>query len=44
MSNINNIYTTEASLKYFLVQAIASSILLFLVIVIALADNLFSFE
>nr|UZC33334.1 NADH dehydrogenase subunit 2 [Mastotermes darwiniensis] len=44
MSNINNIYTTEASLKYFLVQAMASSILLFLVMVMALADNLFSFE
>nr|YP_010946882.1 NADH dehydrogenase subunit 2 [Sorineuchora formosana]WGO57639.1 NADH dehydrogenase subunit 2 [Sorineuchora formosana] len=29
MSNNDNIYTTEASMKYFLIQALASSILLF---------------
>nr|AVN67634.1 NADH dehydrogenase subunit 2 [Parcoblatta divisa] len=32
MSSNQNIYTTEASLKYFLIQALASSILLFLII------------
>jgi hypothetical protein len=33
MSSQENIYTTEASLKYFLVQELASSSLLFVVII-----------
>nr|WGO58185.1 NADH dehydrogenase subunit 2 [Allacta xizangensis] len=32
MTNAENIYTTEASMKYFLTQALASSILLFMVL------------
>nr|YP_010946284.1 NADH dehydrogenase subunit 2 [Allacta robusta]WGO57002.1 NADH dehydrogenase subunit 2 [Allacta robusta] len=32
MTNAENIYTTEASMKYFLVQALASSTLLFMVL------------
>nr|YP_010946310.1 NADH dehydrogenase subunit 2 [Allacta bruna]WGO57028.1 NADH dehydrogenase subunit 2 [Allacta bruna] len=32
MTNAENIYTTEASMKYFLIQALASSILLFMVL------------
>nr|AVN67711.1 NADH dehydrogenase subunit 2 [Eurycotis decipiens] len=32
MSNYKNIFTTEASMKYFIVQALASSTLLFLII------------
>nr|WES82309.1 NADH dehydrogenase subunit 2 [Glyptotermes angustus] len=39
MSSQENIYTTEASLKYFLVQALASSTLLFMVIMKTLADQ-----
>nr|AIY61581.1 NADH dehydrogenase subunit 2 [Glyptotermes satsumensis] len=39
MSSQENIYTTEASLKYFLVQALASSSLLFLVMMKALMNQ-----
>nr|URX54357.1 NADH dehydrogenase subunit 2 [Calcaritermes nigriceps] len=39
MSSQENIYTTEASLKYFLIQALASSTLLFLVIMKALMSQ-----
>nr|URX53046.1 NADH dehydrogenase subunit 2 [Glyptotermes sp. 10 AB-2022a] len=39
MSSQENIYTTEASLKYFLVQALASSTLLFMVTMKALTDQ-----
>nr|URX53059.1 NADH dehydrogenase subunit 2 [Comatermes perfectus] len=39
MSSQENIYTTEASLKYFLVQAMASSTLLFLVVMKALVNQ-----
>nr|URX54500.1 NADH dehydrogenase subunit 2 [Glyptotermes sp. 19 AB-2022a] len=39
MSSQENIYTTEASLKYFLVQALASSSLLFLVMMKALLNQ-----
>nr|URX52942.1 NADH dehydrogenase subunit 2 [Glyptotermes sp. 6 AB-2022a]URX52968.1 NADH dehydrogenase subunit 2 [Glyptotermes sp. 6 AB-2022a] len=39
MSSQENIYTTEASLKYFLVQALASSSLLFLVVMKMLVSN-----
>nr|URX54409.1 NADH dehydrogenase subunit 2 [Rugitermes aridus] len=40
MSSQDNIYSTEASLKYFIVQALASSTLLFLVMMKALTDQL----
>nr|UQJ75196.1 NADH dehydrogenase subunit 2 [Kalotermes flavicollis]URH16476.1 NADH dehydrogenase subunit 2 [Kalotermes flavicollis] len=39
MSNQMNIFTTEASLKYFIIQALASSTLLFLVMIEALNNN-----
>nr|AVN67667.1 NADH dehydrogenase subunit 2 [Symploce macroptera] len=42
MSSNENIYTTEASLKYFLVQALASTILLFLVMSKAMLEDMFS--
>jgi NADH-ubiquinone oxidoreductase chain 2 len=35
-----NIYTTEASLKYFIVQAGASSILLFIVMIRAIEERI----
>nr|YP_010946739.1 NADH dehydrogenase subunit 2 [Pseudoglomeris beybienkoi]WGO57483.1 NADH dehydrogenase subunit 2 [Pseudoglomeris beybienkoi] len=41
MSNDNNMLTTEASLKYFLIQALASSILLFLIISSSFNENMF---
>jgi NADH-ubiquinone oxidoreductase chain 2 len=44
ISTQENIYTTEASLKYFVIQALASSVLLFLVIIKALANQRFSIE
>nr|URX54461.1 NADH dehydrogenase subunit 2 [Glyptotermes sp. 17 AB-2022a] len=40
MSSQENIYTTEASLKYFLVQALASSSLMFLVMMKALMNQM----
>nr|AIY62140.1 NADH dehydrogenase subunit 2 [Glyptotermes sp. C TB-2014] len=40
MSSQSNIYTTEASLKYFLVQALASSSLLFLVMMKTLMNHM----
>nr|URX54474.1 NADH dehydrogenase subunit 2 [Neotermes sp. 8 AB-2022a] len=39
MSSQENIYTTEASLKYFIVQALASSTLMFLVMMKALSSQ-----
>nr|AVN67286.1 NADH dehydrogenase subunit 2 [Blaberus peruvianus] len=42
MSNNKNIYTTEASLSYFLVQALASSTLLFIIISKSLIESMFS--
>nr|URX53382.1 NADH dehydrogenase subunit 2 [Incisitermes cf. incisus] len=39
MSSQENIFTTEASLKYFIVQALASSTLLFLVVMKALVNQ-----
>nr|AVN67350.1 NADH dehydrogenase subunit 2 [Byrsotria rothi] len=42
MSNKENIFTTEASLKYFLIQALASSVLLFIIISKSLIDSMFS--
>nr|YP_010572557.1 NADH dehydrogenase subunit 2 [Chandozhinskia hastaticercus]UZH35922.1 NADH dehydrogenase subunit 2 [Chandozhinskia hastaticercus] len=40
MSNTKNIMSTEASLKYFLIQAIASSLLLFSLIMMFLMSNM----
>nr|AVN68278.1 NADH dehydrogenase subunit 2 [Rhyparobia grandis] len=42
MTNNDNIYTSEASLKYFLIQALASSSLLFIIISKSLMESLFS--
>nr|WGO57990.1 NADH dehydrogenase subunit 2 [Pseudoglomeris magnifica] len=42
MSDDNNLLTTEASLKYFLIQAMASSILLFLVMSTSFIENMFT--
>nr|URX54019.1 NADH dehydrogenase subunit 2 [Neotermes cubanus] len=42
MSSQENIFTTEASLKYFIIQALASSTLLFLVVMKALINQGFS--
>nr|YP_009350481.1 NADH dehydrogenase subunit 2 [Orientotermes emersoni]AQP27179.1 NADH dehydrogenase subunit 2 [Orientotermes emersoni] len=44
MSNVKNMYNTEASLKYFIVQVLASATLLFLVVMKTLTEDLFSFE
>nr|URX53759.1 NADH dehydrogenase subunit 2 [Cryptotermes sp. 4 AB-2022a] len=41
MSSQENIFTTEASLKYFIIQALASSVLLFLVVMEALVNQVF---
>nr|QBF00307.1 NADH dehydrogenase subunit 2 [Stegana sp. 'xiaoyangae'] len=40
MSDNNNLMSTEASLKYFLVQALASSVLLFAIIIFMIHKNL----
>nr|YP_010826800.1 NADH dehydrogenase subunit 2 [Hodotermes mossambicus]UYX57317.1 NADH dehydrogenase subunit 2 [Hodotermes mossambicus] len=40
MMNQNNIYTTESSIKYFIVQAAASSSLLFLVLTKTMMENM----
>nr|YP_010946817.1 NADH dehydrogenase subunit 2 [Rhabdoblatta atra]WGO57574.1 NADH dehydrogenase subunit 2 [Rhabdoblatta atra] len=42
MSNNNNIFTTEAALKYFLIQALASSTLLFIIISKSLIESMFT--
>nr|YP_010946414.1 NADH dehydrogenase subunit 2 [Balta maculata]WGO57132.1 NADH dehydrogenase subunit 2 [Balta maculata] len=39
MTNNENIYTTEASMKYFLVQALASSLLLFVIITATIMEQ-----
>nr|YP_004222189.1 NADH dehydrogenase subunit 2 [Apochrysa matsumurae]BAJ61134.1 NADH dehydrogenase subunit 2 [Apochrysa matsumurae] len=41
MNNLKNSMSTEASLKYFLVQALASAILLFSVVIMSLFNNIF---
>jgi NADH:ubiquinone oxidoreductase subunit 2 (subunit N) len=41
MSNVKNIYNTEASLKYFIIQVLASATLLFLVTIKTLTEDLF---
>nr|YP_010567118.1 NADH dehydrogenase subunit 2 [Porotermes quadricollis]UZC33347.1 NADH dehydrogenase subunit 2 [Porotermes quadricollis] len=40
----NNVYTTEASMKYFIVQALASSTLLFMMMMSSLSESIFSLE
>nr|AVN67508.1 NADH dehydrogenase subunit 2 [Pycnoscelus femapterus] len=42
MSNNDNMFTTEASLKYFLIQALASAALLFIIISKSLVETLYS--
>nr|AVN67409.1 NADH dehydrogenase subunit 2 [Eublaberus distanti] len=42
MSNNENVFTTEASLKYFLIQALASSSLLFIIISKSMLESMFS--
>nr|YP_010341413.1 NADH dehydrogenase subunit 2 [Nasutitermes tiantongensis]UOA64018.1 NADH dehydrogenase subunit 2 [Nasutitermes tiantongensis] len=44
MSNVKNMYNTEASLKYFIVQVLASATLLFMVVMKTLVEDLFTFE
>nr|YP_009350520.1 NADH dehydrogenase subunit 2 [Tumulitermes recalvus]AQP27270.1 NADH dehydrogenase subunit 2 [Tumulitermes recalvus] len=44
MSNVKNMYNTEASLKYFIVQALASATLIFMVVMKAIMEDLFTFE
>nr|AVN68225.1 NADH dehydrogenase subunit 2 [Phyllodromica sp. Phil] len=44
MSNKNNMFTTEASLKYFLIQTFASVSLLFLILSKSFLENLFSLK
>nr|AQP29388.1 NADH dehydrogenase subunit 2 [Nasutitermes sp. C TB-2017] len=44
MSNVKNMYNTEASLKYFIVQVMASATLLFMVAMKTLTEDLFTFE
>nr|WNL54160.1 NADH dehydrogenase subunit 2 [Microcerotermes sikorae] len=44
MSSAKNMYNTEASLKYFIVQVLASATLLFMVVMSTLTEDLFTFE
>nr|YP_009479238.1 NADH dehydrogenase subunit 2 [Cryptocercus meridianus]AVT43906.1 NADH dehydrogenase subunit 2 [Cryptocercus meridianus] len=44
MSNNKNIYTTESSLKYFIIQAMASSFLLFIIMMKVLMEDMFTME
>ena len=44
MSNVQNIYNTEASLRYFIVQVLASATLLFIVVIKTIMEDLFSFD
>ena len=44
ISNVKNMYNTEASLKYFILQVLASATLLFIVIIQTLTEDLFTFE
>nr|AQP28014.1 NADH dehydrogenase subunit 2 [Macrotermes sp. PHI4] len=44
MSNVKNMYNTEASLKYFIVQVLASATLLFMVVMKTLTEDLFSLD
>nr|YP_009351716.1 NADH dehydrogenase subunit 2 [Thoracotermes macrothorax]AQP30481.1 NADH dehydrogenase subunit 2 [Thoracotermes macrothorax] len=44
MSNVKNMYNTEASLSYFIVQVLASATLLFMVAMKTLTEDLFTFD
>jgi NADH:ubiquinone oxidoreductase subunit 2 (subunit N) len=44
MSNVKNMYNTKASLKYFIVQVLASATLLFIVVIKTLTVDIFTFE
>nr|UGN61641.1 NADH dehydrogenase subunit 2 [Cryptocercus wolongensis] len=44
MSNNKNIYTTESSLKYFIIQAMSSSFLLFIIIMEVMMEDMFTME
>nr|UGN61628.1 NADH dehydrogenase subunit 2 [Cryptocercus banshanmenensis] len=44
MSNKNNIYTTESSLKYFIIQAMSSSFLLFIIMVEVMMEDMFTMK
>nr|UGN61719.1 NADH dehydrogenase subunit 2 [Cryptocercus tazigouensis] len=44
MSNNKNIYTTESSLKYFIIQAMSSSFLLFIITMKVLMKDMFTLE
>nr|YP_010227813.1 NADH dehydrogenase subunit 2 [Cryptocercus changbaiensis]UDD86586.1 NADH dehydrogenase subunit 2 [Cryptocercus changbaiensis] len=44
MSNNKNVYTTESSLKYFIIQAMASSFLLFMIMMKVLMKDMFTME
>nr|AIY61672.1 NADH dehydrogenase subunit 2 [Serritermes serrifer] len=43
MSNTTNMLNTESSLKYFLVQVLASTTMLFMIVMKTLAENMFTF-
>jgi hypothetical protein len=42
MSNVKNMYNTEALLKYFIVQVLASATLLFIALIKMLTEDLFT--
>nr|UGN61745.1 NADH dehydrogenase subunit 2 [Cryptocercus maluogouensis] len=44
MSNNKNIYTTESSLKYFIIQAMSSSFLLFIIMMKVMMEDMFTME
>jgi len=44
MSNVKNWYNTEASLKYFIVQLVVSTTLLFVVVIETLTFDLFTLD
>nr|YP_010227787.1 NADH dehydrogenase subunit 2 [Cryptocercus sanchaensis]UDD86547.1 NADH dehydrogenase subunit 2 [Cryptocercus sanchaensis] len=44
MSNNKNIYTTESSLKYFIIQAMSSSFLLFIIMMSVMMEDMFTME
>nr|UGN61706.1 NADH dehydrogenase subunit 2 [Cryptocercus shangmengensis] len=44
MSNNKNIYTTESSLKYFIIQAMSSSFLLFIIMMKVMMEDMFTLE
>nr|AVN68334.1 NADH dehydrogenase subunit 2 [Amazonina sp. Z256E] len=44
MSNDENIYNSESSLKYFIIQALASSVLLFFLLLKMMIESMFTFS